>query len=60
MTEEQAKKLRALVRRLVRAEVAGSWKGAAASEDMPGITAARKAARRALNAYLRELAEKKP
>lgn len=58
MTEEQAKKLHARIWRLVRAEVASSWKGAAAPEDMPRIEANLKVARRTLNAYIRSITTK--
>jgi len=39
MTPIQAKELRAAVRKLVRAEIADSWKGGGYPEDMPLIAA---------------------
>lgn len=48
LTAEQAKTLRAAVRRVVRAEVAASWKGSAYREDVPFIESELRAARATL------------
>lgn len=45
MTAEEAKALKVAIRQLVRAEVAGSWKGSAYPEDVPLIEAELRAAR---------------
>lgn len=50
-----AKRLRRAVRRLVRAEVAYSWRGALPAEDMPAVVRERTAARKALDKMIEEV-----
>ncbi len=52
ITKTETEKLRRLIRRLVKAEVADSWKGGQMPEDWPAIEYELRAARHALNAYL--------
>jgi len=55
MTPIQAKQLRAAVRKLVRAEIADSWKGGGYPEDMPIIEADLIVARAQFDAILHSL-----
>lgn len=59
MTPSQASALRAIVKNLIEASVADSWKGSQPAEDVPIIEADLEAAKSRFNSYVRKLTEHK-
>lgn len=60
MTREQAKTLRAAVHRLVAAEIAASWKGAASPDEMDAIERDLREARKEFNKQMDECVQPAP
>ena len=56
LSEQNAKTIRNVVKRLVEAEIANSWKGGGPPEDIPLVEERLRAARNLYNATLRRLA----
>lgn len=52
--------LRQIIRRLVRAEVAESWKGSGPFEEYPLLEAETRAAKRELRVFLNRITRKSP